>query len=426
MQHMRFNLIILILLLFTCPLSLQAKALVHNNHSHIFYLTWEGGYGQRSSQTMGNGRKSFEPGTTVGVALGYFINPAFSVEAEFENQVAALNKVTDTLPGPLTAEELSHQWMLNGTYHFWRYHQLMPYIGAGLGLGVVAYSLHVNRTPPPSMQHLRKTYTNFAYQVMAGINYAITNDLLLGIEYRHIGMPTIHYPNRKASLAINNGLVKVTYLFNQTSKSQLKTSPRHNPYLAVEGGISFRKKEGFGPGGTKSLHEGPFMGVAYGYVLNPYLRGEAEISFRQNEVKRIQLPPVSGNAPSGDEQTVAGMLNVYLTPGVWYHLSPYVGIGGGYAYTTYALHLNLPPSTVGVPPILPPFSHHNRGHSSNLAYQSMLGVNYHLSNDAELGVEYRYFRVKSITYRYPTGRFITTNFTAHTAIIRFMYLFGAV
>ncbi len=431
-----------------CSFNAHAKDQTKSS-TNDFYLTWQGGYGQRLDAELGNGTKSFIHGMNVGAALGYVINSKLRAEVDYTTYVSALDKVTSTLRGPLTAEEISYAVMFNGYFSPWHWSRVTPYIGVGVGVGVIEPSIHYNRLPVPSMLHTRETDAGFAYQLMAGFRYALTSDLSIGLEYRYLSMPrisypgdsncgegacsTIPYPGVNSSLAISSGLLKIEYLLNQTTQGtkNLPANMIHGLYMAGEGGLSIRDSEPFGgPGEEKIFRNGPFMGLAIGQVFNQYFKGEVEVSLRQNEVKEIIFTPMSGEAAAGDEETFAAMLNVYLTPFSILSFSPYIGGGFGYAYTTYPLHINLSPNAIPLPPTFPTFSHSDRPHDSNYGYQGMVGVNYPLSNHAFLGLEYRYFRLESITYNESdvtlTRVKINSGFTAHTVLARFTYIFGVV
>jgi opacity protein-like surface antigen len=391
--------------------------------SSNYYLTWQAGISKRQKAPLGSGIKSFDAGPNVGAAVGYFLKPNLRVELDLDSHQAPLDAVTDRIPGVLSAEEISYAIMANAYYNLGNWNGFNPYVGAGLGLGVIEFSNHVNILPPPSMRHDRYKSKRFAYEFMGGVNRHISNDLLIGLEYRYFRMPTIVYLGRKSSATIDNVLAKVTYLFDGNSaidKNNVVMYRKIGIFTTLSGGISIRSLEPFGSGGKK-FHNGPFLAAALGYAFSDLFHGELEFSSRQNEVHRVYLAVNSGNRVSGDENTLAIMANVYLRKPLTSSIIPYVGIGGGYTRTSYAQHVNLPPNIPMVPPTFPTFRHPRESNSGG-AYQAMGGLTYRATDNASFSAEYRYFNRNNIKYKSFNNRIILSNIKADTINLKFSYM----
>ncbi len=268
---------------------------------------------------------------------------------------------------------------------------------------------------------------------MAGVNYTISNQLRLGVEYKYFAIPRIYYANFKSNYKTNEVLLRVSFLFNQTSPfNKLGThmpnhvDTTHRFYIAAEGGASIRDTQPYGAGGTKSFPLGSFAGIALGYHVAKWLRVEAELNVRQNEVERVLLSSrKSITRPSGDETIIAPMLNAYISPWQFHGFTPFIGAGIGYAYDSYAIHVNLPPNFIRIPPTFPTFKHPRRS-DTGFAYQLMAGISYPLTQRVIMSVGYRYFRMNGMHYVSFNGAPpISSHIAANTATLRLTYLLGS-
>jgi outer membrane protein OmpA-like peptidoglycan-associated protein len=173
----------------------------------------------------------------------------------------------------------------------------------------------------------------------------------------------------------------------------------------------------FGPpgsalGGNATYDDGYVGTLEGGYQLNNGFALELEGSMRYNDVDGIRGV---GGLARGSMRNYAIMTNaIYTLPtqdwGVPF--SPYVGFGVGIAdYAPYHIRSdNYPyPAYVGGPD------------KWGFAYQAIAGVAYHVTDNIDLSLEYRYF--SRTDQSYPRG--VANDYGAHSALIGVKYLFGA-
>jgi len=120
--------------------------------------------------------------------------------------------------------------------------------------------------------------------------------------------------------------------------------PVPNWYAGLGGSVVFlddvTRKEAFPTIGTdsKAPDVNKFMYSAgfglsgnFGYRFSHYFRGEAEIGYRSNDTSGIVATP-TGSSINGRGGSYSGMLNGYFDYYNSTRLTPYVGLGIGYAY----------------------------------------------------------------------------------------------
>jgi len=121
---------------------------------------------------------SFDNGFGLDVALGYQL-PMFRVEGEVAYRANDMDESsdsggTDKINGDLKA--LSG--MVNGYYDFCNATAFTPYVGVGIGVAKLDFSVE---------EGLDESDTVFAYQMMVGAGYALTKQISLEVEYRYFG-----------------------------------------------------------------------------------------------------------------------------------------------------------------------------------------------------------------------------------------------
>ncbi|BHH86159.1 outer membrane protein [Desulforhopalus sp. 52FAK] len=147
----------------------------------------------------------FDESVVAGLAVGYFFNDAFRVEAEarFRNQetedgtLAGLNSrsnETFNLGGEVDTTTL----MANAIYEFDNTSKFIPYVKGGLGVAYSDASADFDLQPTFSMYGITDRWdfpdndeTNFAWSIGAGVDYQITDNILVGLEYQYIDMGDI-------------------------------------------------------------------------------------------------------------------------------------------------------------------------------------------------------------------------------------------
>lgn len=139
----------------------------------------------------------FEDGMGATTAAGLVLKRRFRVEFEYgyrevsPEQSSILNppgiipnRWVDSLEGDLSIQTL----MVNGSFDFRNSSRFTPYVGAGLGMGLVELSdlavttfANVPITFPDGDDEV------FAYQLYAGVGYWIFPQLIGYAEYRYLG-----------------------------------------------------------------------------------------------------------------------------------------------------------------------------------------------------------------------------------------------
>lgn len=387
-----------------------------------WYLSNAGGAAFRIKEPLGNGTKSFRTGMSMQGAVGYAFSPCFRVDLSAAAHTTPLDEVSDTTLGnPLTAEETFIDVLVNGYWSPICYEGgWTPYIGAGIGFGETFYSVHTPMEPPPSSEHVRGHSLRFAYKLAAGIGYAINPQVQGSLEYNFVSLPRISYKGLQSRLRNNDVLFKLTYLLCEPREDLVCFSPfkpGSRLYFTSKMGSGWRRTESYGSG-SKSYKSGPFFAGAIGTTFKSCLRGEFELGVHQNEFNELRLMP--GERPSGDELIMTYMVNGYLHPFYFWCFNPYVGVGLGGAFISYAEHVNLPPN--GSSPVFPTFSH-PRFTSRKFAYQFMTGISTPLTRRLSIAAEYEYLRINKIRY-VNFGPFIFADGRFDSLIIRLNYLLG--
>jgi outer membrane protein OmpA-like peptidoglycan-associated protein len=164
--------------------------------------------------------------------------------------------------------------------------------------------------------------------------------------------------------------------------------------------------------GNAQYDDGFIGAIQGGYQLNNGFALELEGAMRYNDASRIRGV---GGFTRGSMRNYAIMTNaIYTLPtqdwGIQF--SPYVGVGVGMAdYAPYHIRTDRYPypALVGGPD------------KWGFAYQAIAGVAYHVTDNIDLSLEYRFF--SRTDQNYPRG--VANDYDAHSAMIGIKYLFGA-
>lgn len=151
--------------------------------------------------------------------------------------------------------------------------------------------------------------------------------------------------------------------------------PADGPYLRLEGGASLPgNMAATGPTGlsfTLAPDPGPIAGAALGMRLAPF-RLELDVDWMHSTVKS------SSPALTGTVQNIPVMLNGYFDWANNTRFEPYIGFGVGFTAMTLtgsgASGINIDSS------------------QRVFAFQPIVGVNYTLTDQVTVGLQYRYFR----------------------------------
>lgn len=121
------------------------------------------------------------------------------------------------------------------------------------------------------------------------------------------------------------------------------------------------------------------VGGNIGYKGNP-MRYEGEITYLKANVARFYLSDILQTEPTGYDNGVIGMLNVYYdVPKMNPTLQPFLGAGLGYGWIQAKLRAEGPTTITAF-----------NAENSSFAYQGMAGVTYNFSENYALNLWYRY------------------------------------
>lgn len=126
------------------------------------------------------------------------------------------------------------------------------------------------------------------------------------------------------------------------------------------------------------------------YNVSPYRKLKIDGLTREFEISANNN---LSNYITGETDTAAGMLNIYYDflqlPSKWISITPFVGIGGGYANVTNNLQIYANGNLLNNTPISPSSAH--------FAGQLMTGLLYFIDEFSTIGLDYRYFTTASQT-----------------------------
>lgn len=124
------------------------------------------------------------------VGVGWRINPNFRTDVTFGYRPGFSIDDDDAVPSHFTGDITSMALMLNGYYDFsasWG----KPYVGAGIGWASNKLDNVVNTFPGGSITAQGRTWTGFAWSLMAGIGFPMGGNMMLDVGYRYIDLGKI-------------------------------------------------------------------------------------------------------------------------------------------------------------------------------------------------------------------------------------------
>lgn len=153
-----------------------------------------------------------DTGVAIGIAVGHAYSNNIRAEIEFAYQTNDVDQVN--VPGvgsSVTADgdTTSYALLLNGYYDFPNSSAFTPFIGAGIGCAKVEINdFAVNGIPIGSEDD-----SVFAYQVGAGVGYAVSEKIVLDFKYRYFATADPELANTDAEYASHNFYVGIRAFF---------------------------------------------------------------------------------------------------------------------------------------------------------------------------------------------------------------------
>lgn len=165
---------------------------------------------------------SFAAGVSYGLEGG-----AIRTELEWQRNTAArMNNTIASYDGVGDAETektkiKTHAYMLNAYYDFDTCTKFTPYVGAGIGLAKTKIARH-GEYDGPFMRGGEGTvkHTGIAWQIGAGIAYALNDNVSVDVGYRYID-----YGKFKDSLIFDHGSFRTSY---ETTANELYAGLRYS------------------------------------------------------------------------------------------------------------------------------------------------------------------------------------------------------
>jgi outer membrane protein OmpA-like peptidoglycan-associated protein len=142
----------------------------------------------------------FDTGVAGALSLGYGFGNGFRSEIEASLRNNGANGVKSGVPANIGGSTSTWGLLFNTLYDFDTGTAFTPYIGAGIGLAIVDAKLTGNGATV-----YNDTDTAFAYQAIAGVSYAVNNNLALTADYRYLGTTNNKFNGNNTSWNVGNG-----------------------------------------------------------------------------------------------------------------------------------------------------------------------------------------------------------------------------
>lgn len=144
-----------------------------------------------------------DTGLALGVAAGYDFGNNIRIEGEIAYQKNDVDKAS--LLGvdvDLTGDTSSLAFLLNGYYDFANESAFTPFISAGLGVAEV--EINDFNVPGSGLPSSNDDDTVFAYQVGAGVGYAVNEKVTIDVKYRYFGTSDPDFETTTAEYSSHN------------------------------------------------------------------------------------------------------------------------------------------------------------------------------------------------------------------------------
>lgn len=137
-------------------------------------------------------------GLGVSAAMGLFFKRRFRVEFEYAYKSADIDQVNLTVPAgstviPSQGEMSINTFMANAAFDFRNSSRFSPYLGTGIGVGLVDFQNPTFTTGGVTIPTSTENDIGFAFQLFGGVNYWINPQVVgfLGYKYLSVSDPTI-------------------------------------------------------------------------------------------------------------------------------------------------------------------------------------------------------------------------------------------
>ncbi len=161
---------------------------------------------------------------------------------------------------------------------------------------------------------------------------------------------------------------------------------------------------------TSKQNEGFTAGGAVGWKLDQ-LRLELGLDFSNSGIKEIDLNNVPSTTTGGSVENLSGMVRALWDLHTGTNFVPYIGIGVGASYVRLD-HARYNGTTL------------SDASDTVFAYEPILGINYLVTPDLALGLEYRYFATVDPSFNYAPGGKLGLKNESHNVLASLTWYFG--
>ena len=179
-----------------------------------WYLRGDASYGNEDQASLrsafGNVKLHPDWAYAAGGGVGYRFNSFFRVDVTGD-YLEPLKATSPAMPADNGATGITkvslgrYDGLVNGYFDLGNWSGVTPYIGAGVGFGVVDPSAKIVTTDAlgqrTTVNRTIEDRTNFAWAAMAGVSYAIDSNVDVDLGYRHLDLG-------RASVTVNGATVK--------------------------------------------------------------------------------------------------------------------------------------------------------------------------------------------------------------------------
>jgi opacity protein-like surface antigen len=144
-----------------------------------------------------------DSGLALGVAAGYDLGNNIKVEGEIAYQKNDLDKASVFgVDVDLAGDTSSLAFLLNGYYDFVNESVFTPFVSTGLGFAKV--EINDFNVPGSGLPSYNDDDTVFAYQVGAGVDYAVNEKITIDFKYRYLGASDPEFDTSTVEYASHN------------------------------------------------------------------------------------------------------------------------------------------------------------------------------------------------------------------------------
>ena len=326
---------------------------------------------------------------------------------------------------------------------------VQPYLGAGIGVADTRYRTSFS-TPTDFTRFETPLFTerdtSLAWQVMLGASTSLTPRTRLSAEYRYWQSGKISFSDDAGTsyrtrhklhmaglkLQFFPAAQREIYYSGQTRDStnrhnSIRHSTAYGLYFAARAGVLAAEdsdlddpNQVLADTNFDAFDLGPMGALALGYAFDPQhaslggwlLRSELEANFFTNDTDVVDFGKLPGEFRlDGPVKVRALGLNLLTQPRRRAGLTPYIGIGIGYANVDYQVEV-LDADNTGQPQ---PNSRAALVDDSagSVTVQGLLGVSVALRKNLQLELGYRYWWAPKVRLRGPAGERLNTEHSAH-------------